>query len=283
MSRRKRHGFTLVELLVVIGIIAILISILLPSLTAAKRSGNTIKCLSNLRQVGQAFAMYAQEYKNVYPVAVHDLTATHIKIGAERRWYDLLGEYVTNRKFATSTDIAKIRRQSVIWGCPEWSKSEEFNPTSTTDKLRPGYGMQYYPTYFQDFDLSNLAYVTAGRGKYIKADRWTKPDRRGLVADSITHILGTPAPGTFGPPPTGKWFPYDYNFMTTGAIPAGTFYVDAGRHGRRTMSKEQSWRANCINMLFCDGHAQTVSVREAYIAIAHPGEDKLPDRPYGGG
>lgn len=267
MRPRRASGFTLVELLVVVGIIAILISILLPSLTAAKRSGNTIKCLSNLRQVGQAFAMYAQEYKGVYPVAVHDLAATHIKVKQERRWYDLLGEYVTNRKFATSTDIAKIRRQSVIWGCPEWSKSEEFNPNSTTDKLRPGYGMQYYPTYFQDFDLSNLAYVTAGRGKYIKADRWTKPDRRGLVADSITHILGTPT--TFGP--NGLWFPYDYHFMSSGSIPAGTFYVDAGRHGPRNLSKERSYRTKSINMLFCDGHASTESVREAYLAITNPG------------
>ena len=273
MRPRRGSGFTLVELLVVIGIIAILISILLPGLTAARRSGNTIKCLSNLRQVGQAFAMYSQEFKGVYPVAVHDLAATHIKIGQERRWYDLLGEYVTNRKFVTSTDIAKIRRQSVIWGCPEWVKTEEFDPNRFADKVRPGYGMQYYPTYFKDYDLSNLAYVTSGRGRYVKQSRWSRPEQRGLVADSITHILGTPT--TFGP--NGLWFPYDYNQMTNTGIPAGTFYVDAGRHGRRNLNKQQSYRTKCINMLYCDGHAATVSVKEAYLAIANPGENRAPN------
>ena len=64
---RKRFGFTLVELLVVIGIIALLISILLPALNTARAQARTIKSMANLRSIGQGIAMYLAENKSVYP------------------------------------------------------------------------------------------------------------------------------------------------------------------------------------------------------------------------
>ena len=64
-----RPAFTLVELLVVIGIIAILIGILLPSLSRARESSNRLKCLSNLRQLATAYVMYVDEHAGQLPVA----------------------------------------------------------------------------------------------------------------------------------------------------------------------------------------------------------------------
>lgn len=64
---RAHRGFTLVELLVVIGIIALLIGILLPVLSRARDAGNRTACLSNMRQLGMAFVMYTQENKGTFP------------------------------------------------------------------------------------------------------------------------------------------------------------------------------------------------------------------------
>jgi prepilin-type N-terminal cleavage/methylation domain-containing protein/prepilin-type processing-associated H-X9-DG protein len=67
--RSQRNGFTLVELLVVIGIIALLISVLLPALAKAREAGNAVKCAANLRAVGQGIGIYLAENKQTYPAA----------------------------------------------------------------------------------------------------------------------------------------------------------------------------------------------------------------------
>jgi len=71
MQRGKRSGFTLIELLVVIAIIAILAAILFPVFAQARDKARTTSCLSNMKQLGTACTMYAQDYEGAYPLAWH--------------------------------------------------------------------------------------------------------------------------------------------------------------------------------------------------------------------
>ncbi len=69
MSRRK--GFTLIELLVVVAIIALLISILLPSLARAREIAKRAVCASNLRSIGQAIKVYANDNQDYFPTGIY--------------------------------------------------------------------------------------------------------------------------------------------------------------------------------------------------------------------
>jgi len=85
MRRAKTRGFTLIELLVVIAIIAILAAILFPVFARARESARNANCQSNLKQIGSALNMYAQDYDGMY-----------VRYGGTLLWSEKIEPYVKN-------------------------------------------------------------------------------------------------------------------------------------------------------------------------------------------
>lgn len=104
-------GFTLVELLVVISIIALLIALLLPALSAAREAGIRVNCLAHLRQVGMAFHSYADDY-NDYFLHQQDRRGDWSAQGdGSYWWYEKIAARMTNRDVE---EIDAMSREEVL-------------------------------------------------------------------------------------------------------------------------------------------------------------------------
>src|SRR3954468_13053689 len=67
LAARHKHGFGVLELMVIVGIIALAITMLLPTLCRSRETANRVKCASNLRQIAQAILIYGNDHKGERP------------------------------------------------------------------------------------------------------------------------------------------------------------------------------------------------------------------------
>jgi prepilin-type N-terminal cleavage/methylation domain-containing protein/prepilin-type processing-associated H-X9-DG protein len=236
VGARHQRGFTLVELLVVVGIISVLVAILLPSLTAARRQARAVGCLSNLRQLGMAFQMYCAENKGRCFRYV-DQSATDL-------WVPLLQPYVGN------VDAVRL--------CPE--------------AIQIG-TLPYGNAFTAWGDPSGTSVPWLGRGGSYGLNMWLHalPDDGidGLVVFGHTQIIGPRSSFLRLPGKEPDRVPVLGDCLWVGGWPrqtdvppnnlAGEYDLD--NHMRRFCMVRHK---RAVNLAFVDGHAAPVALEDLW-------------------
>ena len=118
-----RRAFTLIELLVVIAIVALLAAILFPVFSRARENARRTACLSNQKQLGLAFAQYAQDHDECFPMAYN-----YWGSGAPKAWDEQLESYMGMRV----TVVNFQRPEPLVFRCP----NDSIAPTASAERRR---------------------------------------------------------------------------------------------------------------------------------------------------
>jgi prepilin-type N-terminal cleavage/methylation domain-containing protein/prepilin-type processing-associated H-X9-DG protein len=251
--RRVKQGFTLVELLVVIGIIAVLIGILLPALSKARAQANLVACSSNLRQLNLCMTMYEQDYKGKLVV---EWTNGPL-------WPYLLKPYFG--KLPANTTVANTQTRDAILMCPNATEK----PTDDSDNSPSPSPVQPYFTNHSSFGKVESAY---GMNRWLYDE--TAKRSGAMTSTEKKYWLGTDPTANYwkiGKASNGdvplffdcRWREARPSSNTEGYYPQDTTSdmsnVAINRHGKM------------INVSFVDGSTRTIPMPELWRLKWWPG------------
>lgn len=236
-------GFTLVELLVVIGIIAVLIALLLPTLNRARGAAQAVACASNLRQIGIGFVLYANAHKLALPPLCETEYSNPVsRTDAGQRWYEFLGENKYLPEGYIGDPLNNRGYVTGIWRCP--TVPDEHVALTGSFGWNGGYGVvgsvQANVFRVQKLDAPPALPPRLGGPKLNRVKR---PVDRWLVGDAGRYggTRGVWLPWGNLRPPNPDWL---------ALAPGSGSEQAAGRHN------------NKVNVCMFDGHVESVPWKE---------------------